>query len=414
MAPFIARLTRGIGVGVIVGAVSLAGAVGASAAAGPARAQPQSRAVAAAATAKVPAGFRANSITWVSPERGWVLGSVPCASPASGAPPTPGCAEVIGTTNGGKTWSLTGKVGTYLVQDAQPAASDVSEIRFANSKVGWAFGPALFRTTNGGRSWTKVALPRGGKQVVSLAASGSGGFLAVTPCANGSGAADCNQKGYTFWRTATLTGAWKRIALTTALAAQTFDNGADVAVYGKTVYALWSAANSLFTVFHDKLYASTNGGVSFTARPDPCVGLALTQAVPVSKSAVDLLCSNATGGGQTSKAVYRSADTGKKDTSAGVPPGGGDTPELAASPTGNLAVSAAFAASYIFVNDTGKTTWTQVVNETDGGLGWNDIVYVSDREAWIVHEPAQDACSCAVGQVFVTRDGGQHWTLAQL
>jgi len=411
VARFAVRMTRGIGVGAVVAAVSLASATGASAVAGVARAQ--SPTVAAAKAAKVPAGFRANSITWVSPERGWVLGSVPCASPASGAPPSAGCAEVIGTTNGGKTWSLTGKVGTYLVQDAQPADNDVSEIRFATSKVGWAFDPGLFRTTNGGRSWTKVTLPKGGKQVVSLAASASGGYLAVTPCANGSEAGDCNQKGYTFWRTTTLTGGWKRIPLKTAIPAATFDNGADIAVHGKTVYLLWSATNNFGTVFHDKLYASTNG-VSFSARPDPCVGLALTQAVPTSKSRVDLLCANAIGGGQTTKAVYRSKDTGRKDTSAGEPPGAGDYPQLAASPSGDLAVSSSFAASYIFTNDTGKTSWTAVVNETDGGLGWNDIVYVSGREAWIVHEPAQDACGCALGQVFVTRDGGQHWTLVQL
>jgi hypothetical protein len=413
VARFIVRMTRGIGVGAVATAVSLAWATGASATAGTAGSQSPGRTVAAAATAKVPAGFRANSMTWISPERGWVLGSVPCASPASGAPPSPGCAEVIGTTNGGKTWSLTGKVGTYLVQQAQPAGNDVSEIRFANSRVGWAFGPGLFRTTNGGRSWKAIKLPNGGKQVVSLAASTSAGYLAVTPCANGSGAADCNQKGYTFWRTATLTGAWKRIALKTALPAQRFDNGADVAVFGKTVYALWSATNNLGTVFNDKLYASTNG-VSFSARHDPCVGLALTQAVPTSKSRVDILCANGIGGGQTSKTVYRSTDTGKKYTSAGEPPAAGDDPQLAASPSGNLTVSAAFAASYIFINNTGKTGWRVPVNEEDGGLGWNDIVYVSDHEAWIVHEPAEDACSCAVGEVFVTRDSGRHWTLVQL
>jgi hypothetical protein len=168
-------------------------------------------------------------------------------------------------------------------------------------------------------------------------------------------------------------GGWKRIPLRTAIPAATFDNGADIAVHRKAVYLLWSATNNLGTVFHDKLYASTNG-VSFSARPDPCVGLALTQAVPTSKSRVDLLCANPTGGGQTTKAVYRSTDTGKKDSSAGEPPGAGDYPQLAASPSGDLAVSSSFAASYIFTNDTGKT----------------------------------------LGQVFDTRDGGHHWTLVQL
>ena len=114
MTPFIVRITRGIGVGVLFGAISLAGATGVAGATSVARAQPQSRALVAAPTAKVPKGFRANSITWISPERGWVLGSAPCSSPASG-PAGPGCAFVIGTTNAGKTWSLTGAVKTHLV-----------------------------------------------------------------------------------------------------------------------------------------------------------------------------------------------------------------------------------------------------------------------------------------------------------
>jgi hypothetical protein len=412
VARFTGRMTRGIGVGVLLGAISAVGTIGVAGPAALARTEPHSRTPLSVSAAKVPAGFRANSITWISAERGWILGSVPCVKPASGTP-GPNCADVIGTTNGGKTWSQAGAVKTNLVQGVQTGPNDVSEIRFASSKVGWVFGPGLFRTTNGGRTWTKTALPKGGKQVVSLAASASSVYAAVSLCAAGSVAGNCDQKGYTFWRTTKLTGAWIRIPLKVAMPAGTYDNGADVAVYGKTVYALRSASNAFGTVFHDKFYASTNG-VTFAARHNPCVGLALTQVVPISKSGVDLLCANATGGGQTSKTVYRSTDTGRKDTSAGDPAASGDYPQLAASPSGNLAVSAAFGASYIFINDTGKTSWTVVANEPDGGAGWNDMVYMTNREAWIVHEPAAGPCSCNTGQVFVTRDGGRHWTLAKL
>lgn len=413
MTRFVGRVTRGVGVGVLFGAVGLAGPSGVAGATSVARVQPQVGMQGGARAAKVPKDFRATSITWISPERGWVLGSVPCPSPASGGS-SPGCAYVIGTINAGKTWTSTGAINTHVSQAGQSGKPGVSEIRFANSKVGWAYGPDLYRTANGGRSWTKVALPGTGKQVVTLAANGGSVYAATSPCANGSGAGDCNQKGYTFWRAAKLTGAWIRIPLKSGLPAGMFDNGADIAVYGKTVYALRSATNNFGTAFADKIYASTDG-IHFAARPDPCAaGLALTQAVPTSATDVAILCANGVGNGQTNKAVYRSTNTGKKDTSAGVPPSAGDYPQLAASPSGNLAVSASFAASYIFINDTGKKTWDPVVSETDGGLGWNDIVYVSDREAWIVHEPAQATCSCALGQVFVTRDGGRHWTQAGL
>src|SRR5215471_17472442 len=48
----------------------------------------------------VPASFKANSVTWVSAQRGWVLGAARCGQST--------CSDVIGTSNGGKTWQLIG------------------------------------------------------------------------------------------------------------------------------------------------------------------------------------------------------------------------------------------------------------------------------------------------------------------
>ena len=43
----------------------------------------------------------------------------------------------------------------------------------------------------------------------------------------------------------------------------------------------------------------------------------------------------------------------------------------------------------------------------DGGAGWNDITYVSNTRAWVVYAPAD---SSGMGQLWTTRDGGQHWS----
>ena len=47
----------------------------------------------AAAATPVPRGFAANSVTWISPLRGWVLGHARCGGKV--------CTYVIGSTDGG-------------------------------------------------------------------------------------------------------------------------------------------------------------------------------------------------------------------------------------------------------------------------------------------------------------------------
>lgn len=50
----------------------------------------------------VPASFRATSLTWTSPQDGWVLGTARCG--------TKTCTDVIGTSDAGKTWKLVGTI----------------------------------------------------------------------------------------------------------------------------------------------------------------------------------------------------------------------------------------------------------------------------------------------------------------
>ncbi len=47
----------------------------------------------------------------------------------------------------------------------------------------------------------------------------------------------------------------------------------------------------------------------------------------------------------------------------------------------------------------------------DGGAGWNDISYVSDTRAWAVYGPADFG---DIGQLWVTGDGGHHWSAVKL
>jgi hypothetical protein len=48
-----------------------------------------------------------------------------------------------------------------------------------------------------------------------------------------------------------------------------------------------------------------------------------------------------------------------------------------------------------------------------GGAGFNNLQFVSSKVAWVVWEPVTLG-SADQGKVYVTRDGGQHWSLATI
>ncbi len=64
--------------------------------------------------------------------------------------------------------------------------------------------------------------------------------------------------------------------------------------------------------------------------------------------------------------------------------------------------------SFIDISDTrGGTTWHQVIGSGDGGAGFNDITYVSDKVAWVVYGPANMFAD--YGLLDRTADAGRHW-----
>jgi photosystem II stability/assembly factor-like uncharacterized protein len=343
------------------------------------------------ASAQVSPQFKAVSVAFQG-SSGWLLGTQPCG--------TKTCTEVISSTDGGATWAPDGAIDA-ATPPAGNATTGVTEIKFDTPVTGWAYGPDLYRTGNGGRTWTQEPIPGGGKQVLALATTSVAAYAVISPCKYQS---SCSSSP-TVWRTGTLAReSWIKTPLTLAAG-----YSADVSAYGSSVYADAS------TDLKSYLYASTNGGRSFTSRHVPCDSsqtVVLQQAVAVSASRVDLLCDGNPGFSQAVKVVYRSANNGRTDTSAGQLPLIGIEAELAVSPSGNLAVPSSSDGSFIFVNDSGGSQWSMPVGLGDGGLGWGNIVYVTDSEAWVVYAPGNDYLS--VGKVLVTRDGGRHWNIAGL
>lgn len=78
--------------------------------------------------------------------------------------------DVLATTDGGMRWRAVGRIEPVLSSggDGRP----VSRLHFADAKNGWAFGPSLFVTHDGGKTWKQelresavIALASGGLNV---------------------------------------------------------------------------------------------------------------------------------------------------------------------------------------------------------------------------------------------------------
>ena len=83
-----------------------------------------------------------------------MLGSVPCGSTR--------CAAIERTGDGGRTWVPAPAPKTAVVSAIGAdtgATSGIARLRFATPSDGWACGPDLWATHDGGASWSKLSMP---------------------------------------------------------------------------------------------------------------------------------------------------------------------------------------------------------------------------------------------------------------
>jgi hypothetical protein len=104
---------------------------------------------------KLPSGFVVVDSSWISDRAGWVLGGRGCEHS--------GCSIIVRTIDGGGHWTTVAAPRAFVPAKRAfprlgcPPADCVEHIRFATSRIGFAFGPSSFETTDGGRSWHKEA-----------------------------------------------------------------------------------------------------------------------------------------------------------------------------------------------------------------------------------------------------------------
>jgi hypothetical protein len=129
--------------------------------------------------ADVPAGFTPLSVTFVSPNQGWVAGAAPCSSGS--------CLTLARTVDGGRTWKPAPAPALSVPNDT--SAGSALSVRFATARDGWIYTRqpvSLWSTHDGGASWHQVAVPTLTTQAAIMAMEASAGRIQVVTIPDGS------------------------------------------------------------------------------------------------------------------------------------------------------------------------------------------------------------------------------------
>ena len=97
-----------------------------------------------------PLNFQPTSVTIVGAGSG-LVGAVIGQAGTPGHCSTADCTSLAGTSNYGASWYGV----SAPVAPGPNGSTGVSQLRFANISDGWAFGPALYETSDGGWPWTQ-------------------------------------------------------------------------------------------------------------------------------------------------------------------------------------------------------------------------------------------------------------------
>jgi photosystem II stability/assembly factor-like uncharacterized protein len=124
-------------------------------------AAPEAPAVSAARAVSVAPVVYPLSVSFVSASSGWLLGVT-----------SDDCSASTGlvlreTTDAGLRWSAV--IAPPAGWSCAGPSDGVSEVSFASSRNGWAYGPGLWATHDSGRTWRRI--PVGGASVDAMAAS---------------------------------------------------------------------------------------------------------------------------------------------------------------------------------------------------------------------------------------------------
>lgn len=346
----------------------------------------------------VPPHFQPSSLTAVSATAVYTIGQA--GTPGNCA--TQYCTSVALTKDGGATWTglpapLTG---------APNGSTGVGQIRFLEGVNGWAFGPELWATHNGGKVWRPVSTH--GQRVIDVETVGDRAFAVEATC-TGTGAdyaAQCTS--FTLYTTPAAANHWTKVgAATTNLTPRGAgpNNGGAGAGAGAGSASLVLTGTRGYLLGPDgNLYAGpVNGSAAWRgvggipcgtgqAQPDGEPAGALFGAVNSQNLILD--CTQ-------NKLIYNSSNGGKSWQQTWTAPTAATATSIAASPA-NAVVLATVQGIYLLPS--GGSTWrSATLAAAAPATGFSFVgMTTSTRGIALPADPAN-------GTVWFTADGGVTW-----
>ena len=325
-------------------------------------------------------GVQIVDLTFYTQDNGWALASADCET-------GPGRCTALLTTLDGTHWqSKPGAMFNVPGIWGGCTAPCVNNIRFANARTGYAFGPnALFMTTDGGTTWQQQAggalfLESLNRNVIKATSTGTG-------CPSWCNVqAETSSIGSTTWtRTSLPSGANRGF-------------GVEFARGGHDAYLLFpghvsgGASNATST-----LDRSTDDGQTWTASPEPCPQTSeetdSTAVAAAPNGQVSVLCMVRQAPNRAF--VATSPDAGAHFTAQTGAVPAATTDQLTGDPT-TVLIAAGDGLS----------------RSTDGGRSWTPVPDVTGTVSYLGFEsPAVGRAVANKGQtIWTTRDGGTTWT----
>lgn len=328
----------------------------------------------------VPAGFRPASVSFASPQVGWVLGTAPCSRSV--------CTSMVRTPDGGSSWQgIPAPVAP--LSNASTPGSGVKSVRFADQRNGWAFGPDLWATHDGGATWHRVNLPAPQGTVTALEAADGVVWMVEGTGETGSGSS------------ALMRAPVDSDHFTSVPGVKLPSGSASLATDGSKLWVI--GGGQLFT-----------GGpsASFSALNDPC-----SSAQQDTREAEDIAafggghllvaCGDSPGAGQEHKQAFESSDGGRSFNAAGNPPSSGDLNGVGINGDGLFVAASSGATSIAASFDNGQT-WSDVYDDSaNGGLPLADLGFTTARQGIVVE--GAPGSGTGPSMLLQTRDGGRNW-----
>jgi len=339
-----------------------------------------------ALTPPAPAINQILDLTFVDTSHGWLIGSQ-CDNQGT-------CTLTVQSSrDGGKTWQIGPAPNTGIAWNGDSTPShNVRNIRFANLKDGWAFGPGLFATHDGGKTWTDETQ--------------SQPIIALQPVENSVWAIEgsCtpeNQCNFSLIQWNPANDSWQPINH------QPLIPGPQVQLVrykGRDAWILSWGPGSSPSNPANTLSITHDGGQTWAERSSPCTeaGSFTERLAAVDSQQAWIACAGEPGAGQQMKYLFKSSDSGESWGERIDIGSAGYLDDLAATTPDNGFMG--MGRGSLLTTQDGGQSWTPAIpiskaNPTDTS-GWR-IVFVDSQNGW-----------ASLGRlIFRTTDEGKTWEI---